>query len=60
MISYNAIRKNKTLSQVLGTGEAPEAESKSKNAAANPAFAGLHSRLLPTRATIPAENDKKD
>ncbi len=37
MISYNAIRKNKTLSQVLGTGEASGAESGSKKAAASPA-----------------------
>ncbi len=44
MISYNAIRKNKTLSQVLSTGEASGAESEGKTAA----------------AVAPAEKDKKD
>ena len=44
MISYNAIRKNKTLSQVLNTGEAPKAESEGKKAT----------------AASPAEKDKKD
>lgn len=34
MISYNAIRKNKTLLQVLSAGDAAMAESESKSPAA--------------------------
>lgn len=36
MISYNAVRKNKTLSQVLSAGEASVAESEGKAAVATP------------------------
>ena len=34
MISYNAIRKNKTLLQVLGASEVQAAESENREAAA--------------------------